>query len=254
MLKKYIIANKKLGETPLETIEILKKNNPELTSETISYAGRLDPMAEGLLILLIGAENKKRKEYENVSKTYVVDILLGVSTDSYDLLGLINEVAIPLTNDRDNSIKEIHELKNLNTLTYPPYSSKPVHGKPLYYWARKDLLHTITLPQKKITITSVTLGEQREITGAEIAKYAIEHIQLVHGDFRQDEICKNWAVFAKEHATSIFYIIPVEITCSSGTYMRSLSNLIGEKIGIPTVAFSIKRTAIETWSSNDIYS
>jgi tRNA U55 pseudouridine synthase TruB len=48
---------KRLGETPRERLERLRSQRPHYQYETLSYAGRLDPMAEGVLICLVGAEN-----------------------------------------------------------------------------------------------------------------------------------------------------------------------------------------------------
>jgi len=58
-----ILANKKIGETPLELIKRVAFNKTPVT-----YAGRLDPMAEGLMILLIGSEVKEKEKYLNLIK------------------------------------------------------------------------------------------------------------------------------------------------------------------------------------------
>lgn len=87
--KSYIIANKPIGKTPFEVIQEIKKSHPELKNTKIGYAGRLDPMAEGLLLLLIGEENKKKHAYENLNKTYECEIFFGFATDTYDLMGMI---------------------------------------------------------------------------------------------------------------------------------------------------------------------
>ena len=51
---------KQMGETPRERLERLRKEKSEYAHEVLSYAGRLDPMAEGVLLCLVGAENKHR--------------------------------------------------------------------------------------------------------------------------------------------------------------------------------------------------
>ena len=48
---------KNKGETPLQALSRLRKEKPELEKETLSYAGRLDPLAEGLMLVLIGDAN-----------------------------------------------------------------------------------------------------------------------------------------------------------------------------------------------------
>jgi len=52
-----------------------------------AYAGRLDPMAHGVLVLLVGEENKKREKYEKFVKEYLFQCIFGVATDTYDILG-----------------------------------------------------------------------------------------------------------------------------------------------------------------------
>ena len=68
-MQSVIPVYKPLGLTPLQAIVKFKKLFPDYANEKISYAGRLDPMAEGLLLLLVGEENKQRNEYEDLSKT-----------------------------------------------------------------------------------------------------------------------------------------------------------------------------------------
>ena len=68
MSKKVLSIYKPLGKTPLEIIKEVKKQYPEYADESIGYAGRLDPMAEGILLLLISEENLKRKKYEKLPK------------------------------------------------------------------------------------------------------------------------------------------------------------------------------------------
>src|SRR6185436_12995765 len=84
-----ILLHKPLGLSPLEVIKLFKQQNFEYASATISYAGRLDPMADGLLLLLVNEENTQRKLYEALPKTYEFTVLLGVETDTYDILGKI---------------------------------------------------------------------------------------------------------------------------------------------------------------------
>src|ERR1700749_2760200 len=80
---------KKLGETPRERLERLRIQKPHYAHEVLSYAGRLDPMAEGVLLCLVGSANKRRELYLDMSKEYKLDVLFGFSTDTYDILGRI---------------------------------------------------------------------------------------------------------------------------------------------------------------------
>lgn len=91
-MSEYIrIVNKKAGLTPLECINDLKKAEPKLAHVPVTYAGRLDPLAEGVLILLIGDECLKKDEYLKLPKEYEVEVLFGFETDTYDVMGLVKE-------------------------------------------------------------------------------------------------------------------------------------------------------------------
>ena len=76
---------KNLGETPLERLERLRTQKPLYEREVLSYAGRLDPMAEGVMLCLVGQANKRREQYLDLSKEYTIAVLFGVSTDTYDV-------------------------------------------------------------------------------------------------------------------------------------------------------------------------
>ena len=58
-----IVIYKKVGETPLEALDRLRKIKPEYREETLSYAGRLDPVAEGVMLVLVGEECKNKEKY-----------------------------------------------------------------------------------------------------------------------------------------------------------------------------------------------
>ena len=93
---------KPIGKTPLEVIEEYKQNNKNI--KKCSYAGRLDPMASGLLILLANESCLKQNDFHNLSKIYEFKIVVGISTDTYDLLGLVNK----------HNVKKKYEIKSLN--------------------------------------------------------------------------------------------------------------------------------------------
>ena len=93
-MKNVIYLWKPVGVTPLQFLNIFKEKHSEYKNETLSYAGRLDPVAEGILIVLVGDENKKREKYLGLDKQYVSEIVFGISTDTFDQLGLITNVNV----------------------------------------------------------------------------------------------------------------------------------------------------------------
>ena len=87
-MKKAINLYKKVGESPLDAINRFKEKNAFYKKKKTSYAGRLDPLAEGVLLVLVGDETKKINQYLGFDKEYKAEILIGVSSDSHDILGI----------------------------------------------------------------------------------------------------------------------------------------------------------------------
>lgn len=228
------------GETPLECLGRFRKECPEHKNSTLSYAGRLDPMAEGELLVLINDENKERGKYIGWDKKYELDILFGVSTDTGDILGKI--INIERENNKIQSINPQSYIGEI-TLPYPAYSSKTVNGKPLFQWAREGIINEIEIPTKTSTIYGITSIGAYSISAKEILEKIKGRIAKISGDFRQDEILKIWETELGRKELE-FEICQIEVTCSSGTYMRSLAEMIGEKHHMPALAWKIKRVAI----------
>lgn len=239
--------------TPLSCIEVFCAQNHLLKDAKLGYAGRLDPMAEGLLLVLVDKENLRRKEYEKLPKSYEFEVLFGISSDSYDVLGM------PMLSKETISFDKLKKLLPdylgdfLGELTqpYPPYSSPRVHGKPLFWWARAGKLDEITIPEKNIEIYSLELVNTSTITKSKLKKYIFEKIDTVKGDFRQEKIKMAWEKLF-QNAPNEFLVASIIVNCSSGTYVRSLSYLLGKKLGTSSLALSIKRTKIGNFSEKNV--
>ena len=254
-MKKVIILNKKEGETPLEALENFRKKNVLYKDMSMTYAGRLDPMASGLLVVLAGEECKKKEKYLILDKEYEFEILFGFATDTYDILGKIIDVKQNIIkNKSENKIskeKIILEIKNNLKYfkgkfiqKYPIYSSKTVNGKQLFEYARSGV--DVEIPEREVFVKSLSLEKIREIKKEKLLQNIEKRIKKVKGDFRQKEILKIWNKNLKENKKTAesFLLASFKIKCESGTYVRSIANALGEKVGIPALAFSIKRTKI----------
>lgn len=247
---KHICLYKPIAITPLQLIDRLRKQYPKYENVKLGYAGRLDPMAEGLVLVLVGEENKKRKSYEDLPKEYECEVLFGMATDTYDILGKITKSQTNYIQENvESSIKMLlPTFIGKHQQPYPPYSSQPVHGKPLYYWARENKLNEITIPTKEIEMYTVELLSQTKIQTKDLQIMITDRIEKVVGNFRQDEILALWHTFCKQNAEKTFSIFRFRISCSSGTYIRSFANTLGKKIQIPAIALSIKRTKIGNYT------
>ena len=86
-MRRYEIVEKSVGETPLQALEAFRERE-RLGGIPLTYAGRLDPMASGKLLILIGDECKKRDTYTGLDKRYRFEVLFGARTDTGDILGI----------------------------------------------------------------------------------------------------------------------------------------------------------------------
>lgn len=249
-MKDILNLYKVRGETPLERIERFRKEHSEYKNVPLSYAGRLDPMAEGVLLVLVGETNKKREEYLGLDKEYTFDVLFGFATDTYDLLGLMTngvtrashrQIRVPLL------IEYVAQLVGMQTQKYPPFSSKPLEGQPLFVKARKGELGNFELPEHKVEVFSALLEKTSRITGEHLLAEIETSIARVKGDFRQERIVALWQDNLRVLYGLSFDVATITIHCSSGTYVRSIANELGEHLGVPALAMRILRTRVGKW-------
>lgn len=235
-----ITLYKNIGETPLECILRYKDSKPELKDIPMTYAGRLDPMAEGLLLVLIGEECKEKDKYLGLDKVYEVQVLFGIKTDTGDVLGVINEVK---TRGIDLKNINLNKYKGKFTQDYPIYSSKTVNGEQLHTLARKGDLPD-EMPKKEVEIYDIINLDHYDILAKDLSNTFITNIIKVNGDFRQKVIMGKWESFKQQYGDITFQVIKLKVSCSSGTYMRSLAERIASDIGSVGIAMSIKRVKI----------
>ncbi len=233
------LVNKQEGETLASLLERVRAERSLPKEIPLTYAGRLDPMAEGLVLVLTGEMCKKKDEYLGLDKTYEFEVLFGVSTDTFDVLGLLEEVKEYLPSDAEIREK-IQKIKQVTVFNYPLFSSKTVAGKPLFTYAKEGILPD-ELPTMKGEIKNLELKVIREGTFEGLIKNKIEIIKKVEGDFRQEEIITGWQNFLQKNKDKKCIIAKFEANVSSGVYIRTLATMLGG------LAYSIKRIKIESF-------
>lgn len=241
--------NKEYGETLKSTLERFREIHPEYKTSKVTYAGRLDPMAEGLLLLLTDEDVHRKEAFLKYDKTYHVDFILGVATDSYDILGLITDTQ-GATVDEKIVNASINNLVNIVEQEYPPYSSRPVLGKPLWQHEREGSIDKIDIPKRKVMISSVTTTNLQELPAHEFKSLIIDAIQRVKGDFRQEEILRSWEEYFTK-GPQFFTLYTIEVDASSGTYMRGLINTLGKTLGVGATTVKITRKRLGTYTQNN---
>ena len=252
-LPRYTTIEKSVGETPLVALERVREKLKLASSIPLAYAGRLDPMASGKLLILIGDECKVQEKYHSFDKVYEVEILLGVTSDSGDVLGIVRS--------QEESIKVSEELvrkilqQNVGniSLPYPHFSSKTVKGKPLHTWALEKRLDEIEIPMKESRIYKISYRGLCTISKQEVLKTIREKIETIPSvtdvrkalgaDFRRDVVRDAWNKIDM-NTTESYQILSFTCVASSGSYMRSLSEKIAKELGTVGLAYSIHRTHI----------
>ncbi len=248
------MLQKRVGETPLAALRAWQAAHPEVASAPVSYAGRLDPMASGKLLVLVGDECKRQAAYTKLDKEYEVEILLDVSSDTGDVLGLPH-YANTVSHPQGRAItRALAQEVGVHECAYPVFSSKTVKGKPLFMYALEGSLSMITVPTHEERIYSIQLLSIRTEASATLREHILKLLELVPRtsepskelgeNFRVEVIRPQWEKLLGDMLPRDFVILRVRVACGSGAYMRSLASRIGESLGTKALALSISRTTI----------
>ncbi len=266
-MKKTINLYKPVGLTPLQAVNKFKEMDTHYKGKKMSYAGRLDPMAEGVLVLLVGDENKKMKQYMGFDKEYRAEILFGLSSDSHDVLGLVEKgFRESVEIDIQELKKKIKKLKGKYEQKIPGFSSYRFKGKALFSYARSGRLDEVDIPNKVVNIKKIVIKDVYKISSKRLLKYVINKVDKVKGDFRQEEIKKRWSLLLDgeggkdrgggrdgedgKDCDEKFYVMDVVIECSSGTYIRAIADDVGGDFG-GGLLLSLKRLRVGKFGVRD---
>lgn len=195
-----IIINKQKGSTSHDIVYQVKK----ILGEKVGHTGTLDPMATGVLPLLIGKGTQCSKYLINHDKTYKATIQLGEKTDTADIEGkVIEEKVVDLEVFNEKKIEQVlKSFKGKQTQIPPIYSAIKINGRKLYEYARK--------------------GQSVEIMPREIEIYNIKLLRL-----------------DKENKQ-----IQFQVQCSKGTYIRTLCEDIATKLNTVGYMKGLQRTQV----------
>ncbi|PKK87515.1 MAG: tRNA pseudouridine(55) synthase TruB, partial [Tenericutes bacterium HGW-Tenericutes-8] len=141
------LIDKPEGMTSFDVIRDLRK---KLKTKEIGHAGTLDPMATGLLVVLVGRTTKLSNLMLNKIKTYEAEITFGFSTDTYDRMGKVVEKLDTFHLTQTQIESALAHIKAQTTQKPPIYSAIKVDGMKLYEYARKDI--AVDIQDKDVTI------------------------------------------------------------------------------------------------------
>lgn len=241
--------NKKRGETPLDVLRRIQTKNKKLRGEKLSYIGRLDPMADGKITVLVGdTENKNRAKYMNFDKEYEATFLLGASTDSGDILGVLTKdyKGPTFVKSKTDILKTVKSFLKLKTQKYPWMSGKTIDGKKMFEIYKEGNVNNLKRPIQKIKIHKISNIKIGKLSAKKLETDIFNIIPKVKGEFRQKEILKIWKKFFSKLEQKYFQTVFLKIKVSSGTFIRGLCEELEKELSVPVLLYRLKRTKIFT--------
>lgn len=216
---------------------LLAKAYGDSIGEKATHTGTLDPMAEGVLIVLTGEDRYLKGELSDWHKHYQFEILWGVSTDSLDLLGLVTKIKEFFVEEITERLQlELNDLVGEYHQKMPKFSAKRMLGKSAFDLAKEGI--EVEQSFNEVELYSARVLGHKEVDGEELADVIEQKVDKVQGDFRQEDVIKGWQKIMKGK----YFISTVEIETSKRFYVRALVRDLSKKLEIPATTFSIVRT------------
>ena len=152
MREGLLLVHKPAGVTSHDVVELVRR---KLGVKRVGHTGTLDPMAQGLLILLVGSATKHQQTFQGHDKTYDAVLELGTQTDTGDALGSPIRTAPvpPLEGARVEEV--LASFQGALLQTPPAYSAVKVQGRPAYWWARRQ--QPVALSARTVHIHRIAL-------------------------------------------------------------------------------------------------
>jgi tRNA pseudouridine55 synthase len=203
-----LLVDKPMGWTSFDVVAkvrgVLRASG--LNKPKVGHSGTLDPLATGLLVLLVGSYTKKAESLTRLDKTYEVTMKLGETSTTADGEGEITQITTQKPNI--SKIEKVIEqfIGQIDQIP-PAYSAIKVDGQRAYKLVRKGI--TPDLKARKVHIYSI-----------EIRKYDYPKVEL-------------------------------KATVSSGTYIRSLVQDIGQSLETGAYMSALRRDRVGKYMIND---
>ena len=145
-----ILVNKKRNMT---SFDVVSKISKLFGIKKVGHTGTLDPLAEGLMVILLGKATRLSLDITSKYKEYIAGVYLGYETDTYDITGKTTKVKeVPKNIDIEKTLSTYNKTYMQEV---PIYSAVKVNGKKLYEYARQNL--EVSLPKKEVTIKDIKL-------------------------------------------------------------------------------------------------
>jgi tRNA pseudouridine55 synthase len=217
-----LIIDKPAGLTSHDVVARVRR---VLKIKRVGHTGTLDPFATGVLVLLIGRATRLAQFLSNAEKEYEAVIRFGYATDTGDLTGQrletrgaqnISQGVVQTFGEREIEAA-LESLRGEIEQVPPMYSAKKVEGRKLYDLARRGV--AVERQAVKVIIHEL---EALRLDGAMLKK-------------NEDGTCD----------------LSIRVVCSAGTYIRTLGEAIGERLGTPAHLAALRRTRAGSFRLKD---
>ncbi len=214
-----LLIDKPAGPTSHDVVAFVRRT---LKVDRAGHTGTLDPLATGLLIVLVGSATRLARFVAADEKEYIADVRLGIATPTYDAASLDEGVRWPIADERWPMEAEVEktlaQFRGSFLQVPPPYSAKKVAGVPAFEKARKNQL--VELQAVRVTVRELQM----------LPTSAIDH--------RPSTIAQSG-------------LLRLRVTASAGFYVRSLAHDIGEALGCGAHLETLRRTRAGRYRIDD---
>lgn len=208
-----LLIDKPYGITSFDVIRRLRR---KFNIKKMGHAGTLDPLATGLMIIGVGAGTKKLTELVKLDKEYVAEVRIGESRTTGDLEGEVVESKKVEGLKSETVVITLGAMVGILELPVSAYSAIKVDGVPMYKRARKA-----------------------EKTGEVVIEIPLRQMRVDEAVLISYEIHKEWVV------------VTVRFKVGSGTYIRSLAEELGRRLGYPATLQNLRRTKVGEFDIKD---
>jgi tRNA pseudouridine55 synthase len=218
----------------LTSHDVVNRVRRILQQRSVGHLGTLDPLATGVLPLVIGNLTRLAQFYTDSEKTYEGVIRFGFATDTYDadgeVIGAAQTVKVSLEDVRELAARFRGVIQQMP----PPFSAKKTRGVPAYKLARKH---------KEVPLTPVQV---------EIKEFEI----LGLSDVAEEDVAdkKSLPADPSEKVTQQGTRARFRARVASGTYMRSVAHDMGKLLGCGAHLESLRRISVAEFELSDAHS
>lgn len=235
--------------------EVVDKFRKEYNCSRIAFAGRLDPMAQGHLLVVYDDEVDNIQKYHLLDKTYQFKFTVGYfATDSSDVLGLFNNdsyndsIDINILKERILSFDEktIQQKYHKFSSFVPAKLKIDNKRKPLWWWSIYKPSEIINIPSKSVNIYSIKIDKVEKIDFNNLRKEIIKKISAINenNEFRQKDILEQWNNYKNDINELIEFTCTIKV--SSGFYVRQFVQDLSDHFNVKMMVTEIDRIKVFT--------